>query len=133
MIISAFSDRELFFEVLKRKETVRSIKLLIIFPMAALDLPVMPWCVRFDELVTDPKLCQGLLEECRLRAFRAYKAIGKFRTIVCLDTLDRIRKALDAMLDEQGRGIGAVFRECLQIAKPTVFVDKSLLIPLSWL
>lgn len=61
---------------------VRGVILFVVLPMAALDLPVMPWCVRFDQLMMDAELCQGLLKERQLRLFCAHKAIGEFRTIV---------------------------------------------------
>ena len=56
MIIGTFSDKQLLLKVIERKEPVRSIEFFIVFPVAALDFPIVPWGVWFDQLVSDPKL-----------------------------------------------------------------------------
>lgn len=56
MIIGTFSDRQLLLKVIEGKEPVRSIEFFIVFPMAALDFPIVPRGVWFDQFVSDPKL-----------------------------------------------------------------------------
>ena len=56
MIVGTFSDRQLLLKVIEGKEPVRSIEFFIIFPVAALDFPIVPRGVWFDQLVSDPKL-----------------------------------------------------------------------------
>lgn len=56
MIVSPFTDSELLFEVLKGEETVGSIEFLVILPVAALYLSVVPWRVGLNELMTDAEL-----------------------------------------------------------------------------
>lgn len=133
MIIRTFSDRQLLLKVIEGKEAVRSIEFFIVFPVAALDFPIVPRGVRFDQLMSDSKLRQSLLKESWLRLLPSNKAIGEFSTIVSLDALNRIRETLYAMLNKQRRGIGAVFRESLQVTKTAILIDKSILIPLCWL
>ena len=67
MIIGPFSDRQLLLKVIEGKETVRSIEFFIVFPVAALDFPIVPRGVSFDQLVSDSKLRQSLLKDSWLR------------------------------------------------------------------
>ena len=63
MVVSAFTDSELLFEVIKGIETVRSIELLIVFSVRPLDLAVVPRGKNSNELVPDAKLAQRLFKK----------------------------------------------------------------------
>ena len=48
VIILSIPDSQLLPEVLERKELVGSVEVFVVFTMAALDFPVMSWCVRLN-------------------------------------------------------------------------------------
>ena len=54
----ALSDGELFLEIIKGIELMHSIEFLIILSVTALDLTVVSWCERSDQLMPDPQLLQ---------------------------------------------------------------------------
>ena len=56
MIVSAFSNSKLLFEVLEREETMGGIEFLIVLAMASLYFSIVPWCVGLNQLVTNIKL-----------------------------------------------------------------------------
>ena len=58
MIVSAFSNSKLSFEVLERKETMGGIEFLIVLAVAYLYFSIVPWCTWLDQLVTNIKLLQ---------------------------------------------------------------------------
>ena len=63
MVVSAFTDGELLFEVIKGIETVRSIELLVVLSVRSFHLAIVPWRVNSDQLVPDPKLAQRLFKK----------------------------------------------------------------------
>ena len=63
MVVSAFTDGELLFEIIKGIETVRSIEFLIVFSMRSLDLAVVSRRENTDQFVPDAKLAQRLFKE----------------------------------------------------------------------
>ena len=81
---------------------MRSIKALIIFSMASLNLSVMTWCERTDKFVPDPVFFQMHLEERRFIT-KGGKAIRKLRAIIRLNTFDRARKCFDEMVYKKSR------------------------------
>ena len=62
VIILTLSDSELLFKVGKTVEFMAGIELLVILPVAAFYLSVMPGCVRFNQLVPDTELIQCLFK-----------------------------------------------------------------------
>ena len=58
------------------------------------------------------------------------ETVGKFETIVCLDTFDQIRELLKAVPEKDGRGISAALIERFEVAESRVFVNHSVLIEL---
>jgi len=60
---------------------------LIVLPVAAFHLSVVPWRIRFNEFMVNPVCSQTLLKQRRFIPMSG-KAVGKLRSIVCLDTLD---------------------------------------------
>ena len=79
---------------------MRSVEVFVILAMAALNFTVMPWGKRSDAFVLDAKLRQGALEQRGTNDSRTVHFICKFRSVVSLDTFNRIRKALDTMSDK---------------------------------
>ena len=106
------------------------IEFLIVLAMASLYFSIVPWCVGLDQLVTNIKLLQGFFKERWLGIFSANQPICEFAAIICLHTFDGVGKTLHTMLNKQYRRIGAVFWESLQIAKPGVFINEGVLVPL---
>lgn len=84
------------------------IKTFIIFPVAALYLPIVPGCKGPDGLVCDPMCFQMFLKESRLVPVSS-KAVGKFRPIIRLDTLDGKGERFYEVLHKLCRRIRAVF------------------------
>ena len=130
MIVSAFSNSKLSFEVLERKETMGCIEFFIVLAVASLYFSIVSWCVGLDQLVTNIKLLQGFFKERWLGIFSTNQPICEFAAIISLHAFDGIGKTLHTMLNKQCGRIGAVFRESLQIAKPGVFINESVLVPL---
>lgn len=106
------------------------IEFLIVLAMASLYFSIVPWCVGLDQLVTNIKLLQGFFKERWLGIFSADQPICEFAAIICLHTFDGVGKTLHTMLNKQCGRIGAVFWESLQIAKPGVFINEGVLVPL---
>lgn len=130
MIVSSFSDSQLSFEVLEGKETMGGIEFLIVLAVASLYFSIVPWCVGLDQLVTNIKLLQGFFKECWLGIFSTNQPICEFAAVISLHAFDSVGKTLHTMLNKQCRRIGAVFRESFQIAKPGVFINEGVLVPL---
>ena len=53
-------DGELLCKVIQRIKGVTGVKALLILAMAALDLAVMAWRIRTDQLMSDTKHCYNL-------------------------------------------------------------------------
>ena len=74
------------------------IEFLIVFSVAAFYFTIVTGCKGFEFLVPDAELSQCFLKE-RQRLFLAVSHfICKFKPIVCLDTLNGIRKLFHYML-----------------------------------
>ena len=89
------------------------VKAFLILPVAALHLAVMAWGVGADELMPDTKFGGSDLKQGGQIPFAVGEAVSKFKTIVCLDTLDPDAPTgipLEQLLQEIGRGIGTLFR-----------------------
>ena len=130
MIVSAFSNSKLSFEVLERKETMGCIEFFIVLAMASLYFSIVPWCVGLDQLVTNIKLLQGFFKERWLGIFSTNQPICEFAAVISLHAFDGVGETLHTMLNKQCGRIGAVFRESLQIAKTGVFINEGVLVPL---
>ena len=70
------------------EEAVRVVEALLIFTMAAFHLSVVPGRIGADELVPYAKLSGRCLKEGFQITLAARKAIGEFKTVIGLDTLD---------------------------------------------
>ena len=128
MIVGTLSNSQLVFEVLKGKEPMGSVELLIVFSMTTLYFAVVPGRIGFDQPMPDPQPFQFCFKSSRRIAALWQQSLGKLRTVIGLYTLDHIGGSLHNVLQKQHRGIGAVLFEGFQIAEPAVFVDEGVLI-----
>lgn len=94
IIVIALPDGELRRTVSEREELVRSIELLVVFAVTALNFAVVAGCIRADESVPDTELGKGLLKECKTVGLRTVEPVEKLRTVVGLDTLNSIGEFL---------------------------------------
>ena len=63
VIVLPLSSGKLGFKVVKGKERVGCVEFLIVFPVAALNLSIVSWRIRFNQFMLDPKFGKSLLEE----------------------------------------------------------------------
>ena len=98
MVVCSFTNSELFFEILERVETVRSVEFFAVLSVASLNFPVVSWCIRLNQLVPNPKLCKCFLKEGRFGIFGICQTVSEFTTIVRLNALNGIRKTLNQCL-----------------------------------
>ena len=88
------------------------IEALIILSVAAFYLSVMPWGKRPDDFIADPMQFQVFPEKSGLFPVGG-KTVGKFGSVISLDTLDCTGKSLHQIIYKRSGGIGAVFLKCL--------------------
>ena len=129
MVVSTFTDSELFFEIVEGIEAVRSIEFFVVLSMRTLDLAIVTRRANTNQLVPDAKLTKRFFKKRFSISAAWIFAVGKFRTIVCLDALNGIGKTLCTMPDKHGRRIGAVLLKGFQIAEAAEFVNERVLIP----
>ena len=79
---------KLLLEVVEREEGTERIKAFLVLPVAALNLSVMPGCVRTDQFVLNTELSSSFLKKGWKVAFTVRKTVSKFKAIVSLDTFD---------------------------------------------
>ena len=94
---------KLSLEILKRIEGMRRIKLLVVLAVAALYFSIVSGGKWLNKFVLDSQVIKGFLKQSLLPGAVRIKTIGKFKSVVSLDTLNGIRKCLDYVLDEFSR------------------------------
>ena len=99
---------------------------LVVLPVAALYLAVVPGCKGSDDLVADAVGLQMFLKE-RGPFFLARKAVGEFRPVISLDTFDAARERSHQMLHELGGGIGIVFLKRFHKTPSGILIDRCVL------
>ncbi len=77
IVILPLSDRQLLLKISKGIKGVAGIEFLIVLSMATLNLTVVPWGVRLNQLVQDAKLFQSSFEEGFLFGGLGVQAVGK--------------------------------------------------------
>ena len=127
VVVLLLPDSQLLFEIIERIELPHSIELLVIFPVTALHLTIVPGSEWSDQLMPDAQLLQRTFKQSRLR-FLTVQTVCKLRAVVSLDAFDGIRELFHHMLDELGRCVGAMFLKGFQITETAVFVDECVLI-----
>ena len=80
--------------------------------------------------MADTELFQFQFKESRLVGAFGQKAVGKLGAVVRLNTFNEIRNFFHNMAQENGRGIGAVLLKSLDVPKPAVLIQESILKPL---
>lgn len=110
-----------------------SIKILVVFSVAALDLAVVSGCIRANQFVADSQASQLQFKHCWLFTSFWQKPVGELSAIVRLYAFNQIGKALNDMAEKHCRRIGTVFLKSLKIAKAAVFIKEGILEPLCWL
>ena len=122
---------QLLAEILKGIEPVGGIEPLVVFPVAALHFPIVPWRKRADQLVPDPQLFQTHLKNGRLiRTAIRGKTFCKLLSVVRLHALYGARKSFYQVLQKEHGGVGAVLLKSFYKAPAGVFVNGSVLIEL---
>ena len=79
---------------------------LIVLPVAALHLAVMPRCIRTNELVLDTKIISSFLKKGLDVPFTVGKTVGKFKTVASQAHSSKTLRQL------QGRNGGSETLEC---------------------
>ena len=123
-------NSELFFKVSQGEERADRIKAFLYLPVAALYLVVMPGCVRTNELVLDTKSKSSFLKKGLDVPFTVGKTVGKFKTVVRLDTFCSDASAgipLHQPLQEAGGGVSGLLWTGRQEAEPGELVNGSIL------
>ena len=63
VVVLPLSSGKLGFKVLKGKERVGCVELLIVFSVAALNFSVVSWCIRLNQFMLDPEFSKSSLKE----------------------------------------------------------------------
>ena len=107
IIILPLTDGKLFYKIVKRIETMRSIEFLVVFSMTAFYLAVMSGCERSDLLMLDTKLFKRFLEECRRLFLTVPHLVCKLKSVICLNAFYGIWELLHYVFQENSRGTPA--------------------------
>ena len=99
---------------------------LIVLPVAALHLAVMPWRIGADYLVPDAILFQTHLKKGGLISV-GDKAVSKFGAVVCLDALNRAGEGFHKVFHKQGGGIGVVLLKGFHKAPSGILINGGIL------
>lgn len=102
IIIPSVVSLKLSRKVLKGIEAVGSVKPFIVLSVAPFHLPVVPWRVWPDQLMSDAILLQTHLEKGRLVSVGS-ETVSKFRSVICLDALNPAGEGLNKMIHKQSR------------------------------
>lgn len=130
IVVFMLMNSQLFLEILERIKLMTGIKVLVVLAMTALNLTIMSRCERSDFLMPDAEFSQGFFKEGEGLLFAVSHPIGKLKTVVGLNTLDRIGELFYHMLEKLCGGVGTVLLKGLQIPESAVFIDERVLIPL---
>lgn len=126
VVIPIIVHLELFGKIFKGIESMSGIEALIVFPVAAFHLAIVPGHKRPDQLVADTMAFQMYLEQGGLVPVGG-KTIGEFRSVVCLNALNAAGKGFNQMFHKHSRGIGAVFFKGFHIAPPGILINGGIL------
>lgn len=104
------------------------VKFLVVLAVAAFDFAVVSGSKWPDPFVLNTQPGERVFKERQRLGFTVTQPIGEFKTVVCLNALNGIRKFLNHMQEKLRRRVGAVLFKGFQITKPAVFVDEGVLI-----
>ena len=128
---AAVVDSELSGEVIQGVKTVAGIEAFLVLTVAALHLAVVARRIRPDELVADTQLGGGGLKQSREIPLAIGKSVGKFKTVVGLDTFHADSPAgipLEQLFQEIGGGTGGLLRVGGQEAQARKLVNSGVLV-----
>ncbi len=117
---------KLLCEILKGIEGMRSVEPLVVLPVAALHLAVMPWRIGADYLMPDAMQFQMCLEKGGLIPVGG-KTVCKFSAVIRLDALNGAGEGFHKVFHKQGGGIGAVFLKGFHKAPPGILINGGIL------
>lgn len=124
-------DSELHCEVIQGVKTVAGIEAFLILAVTTLHFTVVARRVGSDELVADTQVGGGGLKQSREIPLAVGKSVGKFKTVVGLDTFhadSAARIPLEQLFQKIRRGIGGVLRVGSQEAQACELVNSSVLV-----
>lgn len=103
-----------------------SVEPLVVLPVAAFHLAVMPWHIGADYFMPDAMLFQMYLEKGGLIPVGG-KTVGKFSAIVRLDALHGVREGFYKVIHKEGGRVGAVFLKSLNKTPSGILINRSIL------
>lgn len=123
-------EQRAVFKVSQGEERMDRIKAFLVLSVAELHLAIMPRCVRTNELVLDTKIMSSFLKKGLNVPFTVGKTVGKFKTVVSLDTFHKDALAgipLHQPFQEAGGGVGGLIRIGRQETEPGELVNGGIL------
>ena len=128
---AAVMDGKLFCKVVEGIEAAAGVKAFLVFPVAALDLPIVAGGMGLDELVPDPQFPGSFLEQGGQITLAVGKAVGERKPVVRLDTFHPDAPAgipLGQLFEEVGGGVRTRFRVGGQEAQASEFIHGGVLV-----
>lgn len=105
------------------------IEALVVLAVASFHLAIVSGGKRSDQLVFYTMFPKLKLENGGfIRTAMGTETLGKFLTVVCLDTFNGARKGFNEMIQKQCRGMGAVFFKSLHETPSGILINSSVLI-----
>ena len=98
MIVGTLTNGELIAKILERIKTMGGIEFFVVLPVASLNLAVVSWGKGLGQFVPDPQTPQFSFEGGRFVSTPWQQTICKFRSVISLHALDRIRESFYHML-----------------------------------
>ena len=102
------------------------VEALIVLPVAAFHLPIVPGRIGTDQLVADAVLLQTFLKKSGFVPMGG-EPVREFGPVVCLDALDFSGKCLYQMIHKLGGRVGAVFFKSLYKTPSRILINGSVL------
>ena len=102
-------------------ETMGIVEAMLILAVAALYLAIVTGRIGTNQLVPNAQLCSGLLKERDRFTVGLSKAVGKFKSVVSLDTFDGEAVPFEesiCFLQKVRRGVGALIFVSSQVPQP---------------
>ena len=121
---------KLLFKVNQGEKRVGIIEPLLVLPVAALHLAVVPWGIGPNELMMDPQFSGSSLKESWKISFAVGKTVGKLKAVIRLDTLHMDPSSgipLDQFFQEVRRGVGRLLWIGSQKTEPGELVNGGIL------
>ena len=118
------------FKIKLGEKGATGVKAFLVLAVAALDLSVVPWCVRANELMTDTGFSGSFLKKSMDVSFADGKTVGKLKTVVGLDPFHTDASAgepLHQAFEEISGRIGGLLKVSRQETEPGELIDSGVL------